>query len=501
MIPSNHYHDGYDRSLYSSFLINISPPKYSLLTLSRITNRCCNLSHTCPLRARKRSTPLWYCVTEKTVNVVKNAPTRNILDFRYFCDHLEVYRENIRNRGLQIDVDGIKSLYQRQCELISQIQQLRKERNQVAERLKNIANISSTKEKNEYKEQGKVLKTDIANLEKQLETVEETLFIEAMKVPNLTHPDVPIGAEEQARVLKVVDAAQSAPPEHVDNHLLIAERLDLADFESAAKVSGQKFYYLKNAAALLEVALINWSLNHVVSKGFTPLSTPDLVRTEVVLACGFQPRGEASQIYRVADSDLCLVGTAEIPLGGYYMNQILDEQSLPIRMVAFGHCFRKEVGSAGQASKGLYRVHQFTKVEMFVLCKPNQSDALLEDLLNIQMEMFSSLGFSYRVLDMPSQDLGNPAYRKFDVEAWMPGRSGFGEISSASNCTDYQARRLNIRYRDKQGNIHYVHTLNATACAIPRMIITILENFQLSNGEILIPEPLQSYIGNRKTIE
>jgi len=159
----------------------------------------------------------------------------------------------------------------------------------------------------------------------------------------------------------------------------------LIDLESAAKVSGQKFYYLKNAAALLEVALINWSLNHVVSKGFTPLSTPDLARTEVVQACGFQPRGEASQIYRVAESDLCLVGTAEIPLAGYYMNQILDEQSLPIRMVAFGHCFRREVGSAGQASKGLYRVHQFSKVEMFVLCRPDESDSIHEELLNIQM--------------------------------------------------------------------------------------------------------------------
>ncbi|GJQ15903.1 hypothetical protein GpartN1_g7694.t1 [Galdieria partita] len=489
-------------SSYSSFMVRSSSPKYFSLVEKR-TIYGCTRYHICRFWTRKRTTPspLWYCVTEKTVNSAKSAPTRNILDFKYFCDHLELYRENIRNRGLQIDLDGIKSLYNKQCELISRIQQLRKERNQVAERLKNIANTSLAEESNLYKERGKILKAQVAELEKQLETIEEALFLEASKVPNLTHPKVPIGNEEQARVLQVVPPTHSAQSEQKYNHLLITESLDLADFESAAKVSGQKFYYLKNAAALLEVALINWSLNHVVSKGFTPLSTPDLVRTEVVQACGFQPRGEASQIYRVEESDLCLVGTAEIPLAGYYMNRILDEQSLPIRMVAFGHCFRKEVGSAGQASKGLYRVHQFSKVEMFVLCNPCQSDVILEELLNIQMEMFSSLGFSYRVLDMPSQDLGNPAYRKLDVEAWMPGRSSFGEISSASNCTDYQSRRLNIRYRDKQGDIHYVHTLNATACAIPRMIITILENFQLPNGKILIPEPLQSYMGNRKTIE
>jgi len=483
---------------------------YSLQLCCTLCKRPTNIRYTV-FSTKKNPTALnqrfWYCIAEKEVNSSKSSslspPTTNILDFKHLCDHVEVYRENIRNRGLQVDVDSIVSLYQQKCQLISRIQQLRKERNQVAERLKkNNNNEKATTNRESDKERGKQLKTEIAQLEKQLEVIEENLFTQASSVPNLTHPSVPIGSEENARILHQVfsnDVDTKALPTR-NTHLQIGKEWDLIDLESAAKVSGQKFYYLKNAAALLEVALINWSLNHVVSKGFTPLSTPDLARTEVVQACGFQPRGEASQIYRVAESDLCLVGTAEIPLAGYYMNQILDEQSLPIRMVAFGHCFRREVGSAGQASKGLYRVHQFSKVEMFVLCRPDESDSIHEELLNIQMELFSSLGFSYRVLDMPSEDLGNPAYRKFDIEAWMPGRNSFGEISSASNCTDYQSRRLNIRYRDKHGEIHHVHTLNATACAVPRMIITILENFQLENGEIQIPEPLVKYMGNTTRI-
>jgi len=243
-------------------------------------------------------------------------------------------------------------------------------------------------------------------------------------------------------------------------------------------------------------------MGKAVARGYTPMITPDLVRTEVLEKCGFQPRAENTQNYGVSNSDLCLTGTAEIPLGGSVMNSLLEESTLPRKLAGFGRCFRTEAGAAGQASKGLYRVHQFSKVEMFVVCTPEQSEALLQELIDIEKEMFEELGLHFKVLDMASHDLGAPAYRKFDVEAWMPGMGRYGEISSASNCTDYQARRLNIRYRPsanpgdkkKKAKSAFVHTLNATACAVPRMIVAILENCQQEDGSIAIPQALQPYM-------
>eukprot|EP00168_Porphyra_purpurea_P011781 TRINITY_DN301_c0_g1_i1.p2 TRINITY_DN301_c0_g1~~TRINITY_DN301_c0_g1_i1.p2 ORF type:complete len:268 (-),score=28.89 TRINITY_DN301_c0_g1_i1:235-1038(-) len=262
----------------------------------------------------------------------------------------------------------------------------------------------------------------------------------------------------------------------------------------------------------------------VASRGFTPMTAPDLAREEVVAGCGFAPRGEASQVYRLEDSDLCLVGTAEIPLGGMYAGQVLHPMQLPMRLAAFSHCFRREVGAAGTATRGLYRVHQFSKVELFVIAPPEDSEAIHDELLNLEEEMFTALGLHFRVLDMPSGDLGNPAYRKFDIEAWMPGRGkdgAWGEISSASNCTDFQARRLGIKYRQEapgvtddkavagsttasgrdKGTLRYAHTLNATACAVPRMIVAILENNVEPNGNVVVPEVLRPFMGGMTVIQ
>lgn len=283
-------------------------------------------------------------------------------------------------------------------------------------------------------------------------------------------------------------------------------------FFCSTKVSGSKFYYLKNEAVLLEMALVNWTISEVMRRGFTPLTTPEIVRSSVVEKCGFQPRGENTQVYSVEGSDQCLIGTAEIPVGGIHMDSILTESSLPLKYAAFSHCFRTEAGAAGAATRGLYRVHQFSKVEMFILCRPEESDSYHEELIGIEEYLFSSLGFHFKTIDMASGDLGAPAYRKFDVEAWMPGLGRFGEISSASNCTDYQSRRLGIRYRPEasstnpkkgKGNLaptQFVHTLNATACAVPRMIVCLLENYQQEDGSIVIPEPLKPFMGGLEVI-
>lgn len=270
-------------------------------------------------------------------------------------------------------------------------------------------------------------------------------------------------------------------------------------------MSGSKFYYLRGAAAILELALINWAMQRVSTKhGFEAITTPDLVRGHVLERCGFQPRGENSQVYGVQGHDLYLAGTAEIPLGGLFIDRTFAESELPVRVAAFGHCFRTEAGAAGAAGRGLYRVHQFSKVEMFVVCHPSQSDALLEELVAIEEEMFQDLGLHFVSLDMPSDDLGAPANKKVDIEAWMPGLARYGEVSSASNCTDYQARRLNIRFKPSGGASNapssFCHTLNATAAAVPRLIVAILENFQRDDGSVVVPEVLRSYAGGLEVI-
>jgi seryl-tRNA synthetase len=322
-----------------------------------------------------------------------------------------------------------------------------------------------------------------------------------MRIPNLTHPDAPIGQTEESNAeLRRVGTPRTfdfTPRDHVE----IGKALDLIDFEAGAKVSGHGFYFLRNDAVLLDLALQSYALEVLIRRGFTPITTPDLARDRILEGIGFSPRGPETQVYAVEDSDLCLIGTAEITLGGMLADEVLDEEQLPTKYVGLSHCFRTEAGAGGRASKGLYRVHQFTKIEMFAFTTPEASGAMHAEMLAIEEELFGGLGLPYRVLDICSGDLGGPAYRKYDIEAWMPGRGEageYGEVTSTSDCTDYQSRRLNIRYRPTgQKGTRFVHTLNGTAIAISRAIIAILENYQQADGSVLIPEVLQSRMGKR----
>ncbi|XP_071711705.1 serine--tRNA ligase, chloroplastic/mitochondrial-like isoform X1 [Rutidosis leptorrhynchoides] len=363
-------------------------------------------------------------------------------------------------------------------------------------------------------EEGKNLKDKLVTLEEDLIKLTDALQREAQCIPNMTHPEVPVGGEDDSIIRKIV----GAPREFmfpIKDHVQLGKELDLFDFDAAAEVSGSKFYYLKNEATLLEMALINWTLSEVMKRGFIPLTTPEIARSVVVEKCGFQPRGDNTQVYSIEGSDQCLIGTAEIPVGGIHMDSILADSSLPLKYAAFSHCFRTEAGAAGAATRGLYRVHQFSKVEMFILCRPEESNAYHQELIEIEEELFSKLGLHFKTLDMATGDLGAPAYRKYDVEAWMPGLGRYGEISSASNCTDYQSRRLGIRYRPENSSTpvntkkgkgrnvtppEFVHTLNATACAVPRMIVCILENNQQEDGSVVIPEPLRPFMGGIQII-
>jgi len=310
------------------------------------------------------------------------------------------------------------------------------------------------------------------------------------------HPDVPVGGEEDFRELRRI-----GEPARFDfaprDHLEIGAALDLLDFEAGAKVAGQKFYYLKNQAVFLELALQRFALERLVAEGFTPFATPDLARPEIVDGLGYAPRGPETQIYSLANADLCLVGTAEITLGGLHADTILDGEALPLCLAGVSHCFRTEAGSHGRESKGLYRVHQFTKVEMFAFTRPEDSEAMHERIVGIEEDLYRDLEIPVRVIDVASGDLGAPAYRKYDLEAWMPGRGEggeWGEVTSASNCTDYQARRLRIRFRRDKRN-ESVHMLNGTAIAVSRTLIALLENHQQPDGSVAIPDALRPYTG------
>ncbi|KAI3455243.1 hypothetical protein Pfo_011906 [Paulownia fortunei] len=439
--------------------------------------------------------------------VVKAPQWKAAIDFKWIRDNKEAVAANIKNRSSNANLDLVLQLYDKLLNLQKEVEKLRAERNVVANKMK--AKLEPS-ERQKLIEEGKNLKDKLVTLEEDLLKLTDELQQEAQSVPNMTHPDVPIGGEDCSAVRKLV----GKPTEFsfsIKDHVQLGKDLDLFDFDAAAEVSGSKFYYLKNEGVMLELGLVNWAVSEVMKRGFVPLTTPEIVRSSVVEKCGFQPRGTNTQVYSIDGSDQCLIGTAEIPVGGIHMDSILAESSLPLKYVAFSHCFRTEAGAAGSATRGLYRVHQFSKVEMFILCRPEESDSFHEELIEIEENLFSSLGLHFKTMDMATEDLGAPAYRKFDVEAWMPGLGRYGEISSASNCTDYQSRRLGIRYRPEPSNpptkgkgnsapTQFVHTLNATACAVPRMIVCLLENYQQEDGSVVIPEPLRPFMGGLQII-
>jgi seryl-tRNA synthetase len=283
------------------------------------------------------------------------------------------------------------------------------------------------------------------------------------------------------------------------DHVELGDKHDMIDFEAGARIAGHGFYFLKNDGVLLELALQQYAVNHLVKNGFTPVITPDLAYTEILHGTGYIPRGPETQIYSIENSNLNLVATAEIPLGGMMAGQTVDSESLPMKVCGISHCFRTEAGAAGRATRGLYRVHQFTKIEMFAFTLPEQSSDMLEQFCQIECEIFDNLGIPYRVVDTATGDLGGPAYRKYDLEAWMPGRGdggAWGEVTSTSNCTDFQARRLNARYKVKgEKGTKFLHTLNGTAIAISRAMIAIMENHQQPDGTIVVPAVLQGLMG------
>ncbi|MDR2795853.1 MAG: serine--tRNA ligase [Spirochaetaceae bacterium] len=417
-----------------------------------------------------------------------------MLDYRFIVDNLDAVKANIKNRFMDADADAVARLFRQRTELSTKLQGLQRDRNNNSAAMK--GKLDNDK-RALIIEEGKKIKDEIAAAEAALKQTEAEMEAEARKIPNMAHPDVPAGKDDE----DCIEVKRVGEPGKFDfqpsDHVVLGQELDIIDFDTATKVSGAKFYYLKNEGVFLELGLVRYALDILQKKGFTPFITPDIAKDEILSGIGFNPRGAETNIYSLEDGSGCLVGTAEITLGGYYSGTIIPADELPVRMAGLSHCFRREAGAAGQFSKGLYRVHQFTKLEMFVYCLPEQSDALHEELRLIEEEIFSGLEIPFRVVDTCAGSLGAPAYRKWDLEAWLPGRNGgeYGEVTSTSNCTDYQARRLNIRYKDADGKNRFVHMLNGTAVAVSRAMIAIIENFQQADGTVKIPAALAPYCG------
>ncbi len=417
-----------------------------------------------------------------------------MLDAHFIRDHLEAVKANCRHRNVTADVDRVVQLDDERKRLAQEVQSLQQQQNAIAKSMTDPRVTAEIRQK--QIDHGRDLRKRTALVEDQRKQIEADLREVLLTIPNLSHPDAPVGNEN--KVLRRVGEPRKFDFPAKD-HIALAEALDLVNFDAGSRVAGQKFYFLKNEAVLLELALVQYAMTKLIAEGYTPIITPDLAKSEVLEGIGFIPRGPETQIYSIENSDLCLIATAEITLGGMHRDQILEELQLPIKYVGLSHCFRTEAGAPGRDTRGLYRVHQFTKVEMFAFCAPDQSESIHQEMLRIEESIFQGLGLPYQVIDTCTGDLGGPGYRKFDLEAWMPGRGQageYGEVTSTSNCTDYQARRLNIRYKvPGQKGTRFVHTLNGTAVASTRAMLAILENYQQADGSVLVPEPLRPWVG------
>ncbi|XP_075392299.1 serine--tRNA ligase, mitochondrial [Tenrec ecaudatus] len=403
------------------------------------------------------------------------------------------------------DLPAIISAWQELRKLQEQIRDLEEEKGAVAEAVRELlesqdnGQVQQDPQYQALRGRGREIRKQLTPLYSKEAQLKEQFYLRALRLPNQTHPDVPVGDESQARVLHVV-GDKPAFSFHPRGHLEIGEKLGIIRQKRLSHVSGHRSYYLCGAGALLQHGLVNFTLSKLVGQGFTPMTVPDLLRGAVFEGCGMTPNASPSQIYNIDPSrfeDLHLAGTAEVGLAGYFMDHTVASRDLPVRMVCSSTCYRAETDTA-KDPRGLYRVHHFTKVEMFGVTGPGleQSAQLLEHFLSLQMEILTELGLHFRVLDMPTQELGLPAYRKFDIEAWMPGRGCYGEVTSASNCTDFQSRRLHIMFQaEEAGDLCFAHTVNATACAVPRLLIAILETFQQKDGSVLVPPALQPYLG------
>lgn len=409
-----------------------------------------------------------------------------MLDINFIRENVDLVKKGIGNKGFEPSlIDKVLVLDESRRKLLLEVEQLRAKRNKIAQAQK-------------PSDEGKKIKEELKDKEPELTKIQEEYKEILFKIPNLPDEKTPIGRSdrENVEIRKWGEPTQfSFTPK---DHLEIGKKLGILDFETGAKVTGSQFFFLYGDGVLLELALTNFVIDKLSKKGFMPVITPDLAKSRYYLGTGYAPKGNEAQTYTVEGTDLGLIATAEVTLAGSHADEIIPEEKLPLKYVGYSHCFRQEAGAYGKYSKGLYRVHQFTKTEMFIYCKPEDSEKFHQEILEAEEEIFQDLKIPYRIVEMCTGDLGAMASRKFDIEAWMPGRGDYGEVTSTSNVTDYQARNLNIKFRRGTGETEYVHMLNGTAVVMSRVPVAILENYQEEDGSVRIPDVLQKWMGKEK---
>ena len=410
-----------------------------------------------------------------------------MLDINFIRNNKELVEHSIKEKMYKnVNLDEILALDDQRKALLQQVEALRKERND------NTAKMKNGKPSEELIAKGKEIKEKLSTLEADLSNFEKELNTKLKTVPNVIFDDVPLGDESASVEVKKWGECNTTGVDHLD----YAISRDWVDFERGAKVAGAKFYYVKGGLALLENALIQFGIKKIVEHGFTLMDVPDLVNSRVLEGTGFAPRSsEQSDEYYIEGEDLALIATAEMSITGYHMDEIIDEDKLPLFYAGLSACFRKEAGAYGKHTRGLFRVHQFNKLEMYAFCAPEQSKEIHEKLRGIEEEIWQEIGIPYHVINIAAGDLGAPAAKKYDIEYWSPVDQKYREITSCSNCTDFQARGLNIRVRRKDGTVEVLHTLNGTAISLARTMVAVLENFAEEGGKLRVPEVLQPYLG------
>jgi len=408
-----------------------------------------------------------------------------MLDINFIRENLDTCKAAAINKNRVVDWDKLLSLDETRRKLTKSVDDLRAKRNEI-----------STKQTEDARAEGRQLKESLKGLEEELRAVENEFQTVLYTVPNVPDKSVPIGKDSSGNVEIRKWGKEPVFDFAIKDHIELARKLDLIDFDRGIKVGGFRAYFSKNEAVLLEMGLLLYAMQKLVSKGFTPLLSPSLVKEFTLFGNGQLPWGR-DEVYHFEKDDMYLAGTAEVPVTAYHSDEILSESDLPKKFVAFSPCFRREAGSYGKDTKGVYRVHQFNKIEQVIISTADSSKSLtlLEELLANAEEILQDLKLPYRVLSMCTGDMGEPQVKKYDIETWMPSRRGYGETMSDSFMGDFQARRLKIRYRTKDGKIQFCHTLNNTAIAFPRILIPILENYQQKDGSIRVPDVLRPYVG------
>jgi seryl-tRNA synthetase len=407
-----------------------------------------------------------------------------MLDINFIRENPDIVKNACENKNIKVDVKKLLELDKQKRQLMQETESLKAEQNK----------ISRSGDKSLI-EQAKEIKVKIKDLEPKLEELEKELQPLLLTLPNIPFDEVPVGKDDTQNVVVRQIGKHPEFDFQAKDYMQVAEPLDLIDTERAGKVAGSRFGYIKGDLALLEFALINLVLDTVKKEGFKPIIPPVMIKNQIARGTGYYEAGDESEAYYLPADDLYLTGTSEQSLLAMHADEVLQEKDLPIRYIGFSTCFRREAGSYGKDTKGILRVHQFDKLEMFIYSTPEQSKQEHEKILAIEEKLMKDLDLPYQVLNICTGDLGRPAAKKYDIETWLPSEQKYRETHSSSNCTDFQARRLNIRYKDKENKMQFCHTLNGTAFAIGRILIMIIENYQQKDGSIKVPEILQKYCG------